>query len=84
MLVSYERLTIRAAHCVDVEPPSLVCPANISLPAQPKLYYAAVSWAEPLSYDNSGFHPLVTSLPVVVAPMMFKIGTTEVQVRLRL
>jgi len=65
--------------CVDVEPPTIVCPHNGTLEAEKNLYYATASWGEPSSKDNSGFHPLVTSVPVVVSPMLFKIGTTEVR-----
>ena len=66
--------------CVGTEPPALSCPANITVPAQDKLHYAAVRWPDPASADNSGFPPLVTSVPVVEFPMKFKIGTTEIRV----
>ena len=67
---------------LDVEPPTISCPTNITIPAEDKLHYAAVRWPDPPSTDNSGFHPLVTSVPVVEFPMKFKIGTTQIRVSL--
>ena len=34
------------------------------------------------SADNSGFHPLLTSVPVVEFPMKIKIGTTDIKVEI--
>ena len=64
-----------------MEAPQLSCPTNITIPAQDKLHYSSVRWPNPASIDNSGYFPLVTSVPVVKFPMKFKIGTTEVKVR---
>ena len=44
------------------------------------MFYASVTWRKPTSSDNSGFHPIVTSVPVVNSPMLFKIGITEIRV----
>ena len=65
----------------DVEPPSITCPKNITVKNEKNMFYASVSWRQPTSSDNSGFHPIVTSVPVVNSPMLFKIGTTEIKVR---
>lgn len=68
-------------HCnVDMEAPELSCPTNITIPAEDKLHYAKVRWPDPVSRDNSGFIPMVTSIPVVEFPMKFKIGSTEIKV----
>ena len=44
------------------------------------MFYASVTWRQPTSSDNSGFHPIVTSVPVVNSPMLFKIGITDIRV----
>ena len=69
--------------CIDVEPPEISCPTNITIPAEDKLHYASARWPDPASRDNSGFLPLVTSIPVVEFPMKFRIGTTEIKVNYR-
>ena len=66
---------------LDVEPPTISCPTNITIPAEDKLHYAKVRWPDPASRDNSGFIPMVTSIPVVEFPMKFKIGSTEIKVK---
>ena len=68
--------------CIDVEPPEISCPTNITIPAEDKLHYASARWPDPASRDNSGFLPLVTSIPVVEFPMKFRIGTTEIKVNI--
>ena len=65
---------------VDMEAPELSCPTNITIPAEDKLHYAKGRWPDPVSRDNSGFIPMVTSIPVVEFPMKFKIGSTEIKV----
>ena len=66
---------------IDTEAPELSCPTNITIPAEDKLHYAKVRWPDPASRDNSGFIPMVTSIPVVEFPMKFKIGSTEIKVK---
>ena len=81
VLVSYFGISLHLSLPPDVEPPSIQCPKNITVKNEKNTFYASVSWRQPTSADNSGFHPIVTSVPVVNSPQKFKIGTTEIRVR---
>lgn len=69
------------SRCVDHQPPSITCPANVTAENDKNTFYTSVSWRQPVSRDNSGFHPIVSSVPVVSSPGHFKIGTTDIRVR---
>ena len=94
--VSLATRSVRDAWYLDIEPPKLECPDNRTVNSKDKLDYSSVIWREPivtgmvrsakhkiislLSSDNSGFHPLLTSVPVVEFPMKIRIGTTDIKV----
>ena len=61
--------------CVDVTPPEITCPADVTLEAEDGESFASYSWDPPLASDNSGTAPDVTSVPAVTEqPMRFRIG----------
>ncbi|XP_022100203.1 sushi, von Willebrand factor type A, EGF and pentraxin domain-containing protein 1-like isoform X2 [Acanthaster planci] len=62
--------------CLDVTTPDILCPDDITVNASPGDSVGNVSWAEPLSVDNSGDVPTVTVTPVVRSPWLFPIGDT--------
>ena len=65
--------------CVDVTPPQITCPANVTLATELNENFANVSWWPPSASDNSGYVPEVVSLPAVTEqPMKFPIGTSSV------
>merc|ERR1712223_2163179 len=65
--------------CIDVEPPTINCPVNRTVRSAEKLPYASVEWPVPVTRDNSGFFPLLTSVPALHFPMKFKIGMTAIR-----
>ncbi|XP_022647927.1 sushi, von Willebrand factor type A, EGF and pentraxin domain-containing protein 1-like isoform X3 [Varroa destructor] len=61
--------------CVDTKPPSIECPDNILVPADPGEPYATVDFSLPSIQDNSGFQEItLTVSPAVEPPLPFFIG----------
>ncbi|KAJ8021024.1 Hyalin [Holothuria leucospilota] len=62
----------------EIEPPSVICPADITQNTDDESSTAIVSWEEPLAEDNSGVIDRVESQPE--SGSEFMIGETEVTV----
>lgn len=64
---------------MDVTPPEITCPADVTLEAEEGEHFASYSWDPPVASDNSGALPDVTSVPAVTEqPMRFRIGNATV------
>ena len=67
------------SRCVDVVPPAIQCPSNMTLTAEANENYANVSWPPPKVSDNSGLAPDVVSLPAIIdLPIKFPLGKSAV------
>ncbi|XP_052776199.1 sushi, von Willebrand factor type A, EGF and pentraxin domain-containing protein 1-like isoform X1 [Mya arenaria] len=66
------------SQCVDTSPPFITCPYNIEADTDVNENTATVSWQVPLTVDNSGCVPLLSSIPAVMPPEKFSVGTTKV------
>nr|CAD7255736.1 unnamed protein product [Timema shepardi] len=65
--------------CVDVTPPVLKCPSDITISNDLNEDYATVSWTVPNSTDNSGHASSLRSEPSVVPPLKIKVGITTIK-----
>lgn len=64
---------------MDVTPPEMICPADVTLEAEDGESFASYSWDPPVVSDNSGSPPDVISVPAVTEqPMRFRIGNATV------
>ncbi|KAK8726504.1 hypothetical protein OTU49_010282 [Cherax quadricarinatus] len=61
--------------CVDVTPPVLQCPANVTLTTDPHESFAMVTWDAPFVKDNSKAKVWLTTIPATTQPMKLNIGT---------
>ncbi|XP_060574827.1 LOW QUALITY PROTEIN: sushi, von Willebrand factor type A, EGF and pentraxin domain-containing protein 1-like [Ruditapes philippinarum] len=66
------------SQCVDTAAPFIMCPYNIEAETDLNENTATVSWQVPLAVDNSGYVPILSSIPAVMPPERFPIGTTKV------
>ncbi|KAL4236643.1 biological adhesion [Mactra antiquata] len=66
------------SRCVDTSPPFIMCPYNIEAETDLNENTATVSWLVPLAVDNSGYVPILSSIPAVMPPEKFAIGKTKV------
>ncbi|KAK3090083.1 hypothetical protein FSP39_009008 [Pinctada imbricata] len=67
----------RDGFCEDASPPIVLCPRDISVVADDEESTANVTWDEPVTFDNSGVHPSIKTVPV--PPDLFPIGLTYVK-----
>ncbi|XP_053395851.1 sushi, von Willebrand factor type A, EGF and pentraxin domain-containing protein 1-like [Mercenaria mercenaria] len=66
------------SQCVDTAAPFIMCPYNIEAETDLNENTATVSWQVPLAVDNSGYVPILSSIPAVMPPEKFPVGTTKV------
>lgn len=66
------------SQCVDTSPPFIMCPYNIDAETDLNEDTATVTWQVPLAVDNSGYVPILSSVPAVMPPEKFRIGSTKV------
>ncbi|XP_050300407.1 sushi, von Willebrand factor type A, EGF and pentraxin domain-containing protein 1-like [Anthonomus grandis grandis] len=66
--------------CIDVTPPDLDCPNNVTGNTIPGAKYGQVAWQEPVITDNSGQNVTSWIRPTIVKPADYKftIGSTRV------
>ncbi|PSN51797.1 hypothetical protein C0J52_10878 [Blattella germanica] len=64
--------------CKHITPPTIKCPENIVVQAEPEEDHAFVNWTVPVSTDNSGLAPAVWTRPSVQLPLKVKIGTMTI------
>ena len=55
-----------------------MCPYHIETVTDPNENTATVQWEVPLAVDNSGYVPILTSVPAVIPPSEFPMGATKV------
>ena len=55
-----------------------MCPYDVDTVTDPNENTASVHWEVPLAVDNSGYVPILTSVPAVIPPSEFPMGTTKV------
>lgn len=60
--------------CVDITPPTITCPSNITVNASADENFGTVTWELPAVSDNSLYLPSVTVLPTYVPPVQIPIG----------
>ena len=63
---------------LDTTAPFIMCPYDIDTVTNPNENKASVQWEVPLAVDNSGYVPILTSVPAVIPPAEFPMGTTKV------
>ena len=62
----------------DTTAPFIMCPYHIDTVTDPNENTATVQWEVPLAVDNSGYVPILTSVPAVIPPSEFPMGATKV------
>ncbi|XP_075228633.1 sushi, von Willebrand factor type A, EGF and pentraxin domain-containing protein 1-like isoform X2 [Lycorma delicatula] len=62
--------------CIDMTPPLLQCPSDITVVTEPEEGYAWVKWTEPQPQDNSNESVVIWTLPATEQPMKLGIGMT--------
>jgi CUB/sushi domain-containing protein len=65
------------ARCVDVTPPEIKCPANVTLDALKSESFSTYSWTTPEASDNSGITTDLISVPAVPTTTTTTNGTRE-------
>ena len=65
--------------CIDITPPTIQCPDNITATAEAGENFASVDWHPVAASDNSGLAPDVVSVPVITElPIRLRIGASRV------
>ncbi|XP_067134813.1 sushi, von Willebrand factor type A, EGF and pentraxin domain-containing protein 1-like [Centruroides vittatus] len=70
---------IQQPWCKDIEPPSISCPPDISIPADPGKNYSILSLSKPRVSDNSGIEPKVKVTPFIKDSFKFFIGEYKIK-----
>ncbi|KAK7079076.1 hypothetical protein SK128_000968, partial [Halocaridina rubra] len=60
--------------CIDVTPPVIQCPENMTVTTDLHEMYASVSWHPPHVKDNSRGEVSLSTIPATMQPMKLKIG----------
>ncbi|XP_076046526.1 sushi, von Willebrand factor type A, EGF and pentraxin domain-containing protein 1-like [Oratosquilla oratoria] len=61
--------------CVDIQPPGIVCPKNITANTEPRENYANVTWEPAKAKDNSRVDVKLSTIPATTQPMLLRLGT---------
>ncbi|XP_068228821.1 sushi, von Willebrand factor type A, EGF and pentraxin domain-containing protein 1-like isoform X2 [Palaemon carinicauda] len=64
----------KSFRCIDVTPPKIMCPRNITTKTDPHEAFASVTWDPPFVKDNSKGEISLTTVPATTKPMKLKIG----------
>ncbi|XP_047481240.1 LOW QUALITY PROTEIN: sushi, von Willebrand factor type A, EGF and pentraxin domain-containing protein 1-like [Penaeus chinensis] len=64
----------KSPRCVDVTPPVIQCPENITTATEPHEVYANVTWNQPHVKDNSKGKIKLHTVPATSQPMKMKLG----------
>ncbi|KAK6624931.1 hypothetical protein RUM44_011795 [Polyplax serrata] len=70
------------SRCIDVEPPKIDCPKNMTIPTETEVNFATVKLSLPNTTDNSGSDPVIWSKPPFEEqhPLRLTIGETKVEI----
>lgn len=64
--------------CKDIEPPSIICPPSITIPADSGKNYSILHLPKPKVFDNSGIKTKVKMFPFLKQPSKFFIGKHKI------
>ncbi|XP_045583570.2 sushi, von Willebrand factor type A, EGF and pentraxin domain-containing protein 1 isoform X3 [Procambarus clarkii] len=64
----------KTARCIDVTPPVLKCPKNMTTKTDPHEGFAMVTWDAPFVKDNSKGEVRLATIPATTQPMKLSIG----------